>query len=368
VSLFVLVWLVAIGLMSFSLATMTALICARVVREHQKTRRAARRAIVLPELVHHVGGLVGDETLDLHGLEKDAVLMAEVVRDLAGLVLGPERQRLMEALQALKVDQTLRRLLRAGSVVHRVLAAEALIFFPGEETYTGLLRAVRRDDPRVRLAALRTVIELGRAPPVNEMLDAVIGGSERASLLFSDLLQRATRTQIDGAIEALKRKDLPVPVRVMVMQALGATRDKRAFPALKAATKARDPEIRAGALGSLAALGHTSTHKLVADALVDEDWRVRLKAIECVRKLGLTEFFARVMVLSNDEVWWVRYRAGQTLMSLADDDIAKLKRFAKKSARFAPRSPRDAAGEPRSFAGGPTPAVAGVPPGMRNFR
>jgi hypothetical protein len=366
VNLLIIVWLAALGLMTFSLATMAALILARLVREHQRGRRAARRAIVLPELVHHVGGLVENEALDLHGLEKDAVLMAEVVRDLAGLVLGPERQRLMEALQALKVDQSLMRLLRKGPVVHRVLAAEALIFFPCDATYEALMRAVRRDDPRVRLAALRTVIELGRAPPVSEMLDAVITGSERASLLFSDLLQRATRTQIPGAIEALKRKDLPVQVRVMVMQALGAAQDKRAFPVLKAATKAKDPEIRAGALGALATLGHVSTHKLVAEALVDEDWRVRLKAIECVRKLGLAEFFARVMVLANDEVWWVRYRAGQTLMSLADDDIAKLKKFTRKAARFASRSPAVASGrEARSFAG-PLPAFAGLPP--RTFR
>jgi hypothetical protein len=71
----------------------------------------------------------------------------------------------------------------------------------------------------------------------------------------------------------------------------------------------------------------------VADGIADKDWRVRLKAIECVRRLGLVEFFAPVMACANDEVWWVRYRAGQTLMSLAEQDVAQLKSFAKSAAR-----------------------------------
>jgi hypothetical protein len=67
-----LIWLIALVLMSFSLATMTALIAGRVVDKHQRDRRAARRAIVLPELVHHIGGLTQGK-LDLKGLETDAV-------------------------------------------------------------------------------------------------------------------------------------------------------------------------------------------------------------------------------------------------------------------------------------------------------
>jgi len=329
VSLLSLVWLVALGLMSFSLATMTALIGARVIHKGRRARRAARRAIVLPELVHHIGGLIPG-SLDLKGLETDAVLMAEVVRDLAGLVRGQERNGLMTALRALGVDQALRRLLRRGSTVHRVLAAEALVFFPGEDTYAALQEASRRDDHRVRLSALRSAIELGHAPPIGEMLDSVIGGTERASLLFSDLLQRAVRTQIEDAVAALGRPDLPRPVRVMLMQALGGSGDARVLAPLLLAARSADAEIRAAALGALGVLGHPGAAEVVEEALGDDDWQVRLKAIECVRRVGLIEFFAQVMVRANDEVWWVRYRAGQTLMSLAEKDVDKLKSFVAK--------------------------------------
>jgi HEAT repeat protein len=332
VSLLTLLWTMTTALMSFSLATMTALIGARVLRKQQRARRAARRAAVLPELVHRIGGL-NEGPLDLGGLESDAFLMAEVVRDLAGLVRGNERTRLMEALRSLGVDDALRKLLAKGWTNQRVLAAEALVFFPSDETYAALLKASRRETERVRLSALRSAIELGRAPPVGEMLDAVIGGSERASLLFSDLLQRATRTQIEGAIAALARTDLPRQVRIMVLQALGASGDERALSPLCAAVRSLDAEIRAGALGALSLLGHPGAAEVVTDGIVDPDWRVRLKAIECVRRLGLTDFFAPVMACANDEVWWVRYRAGQTLMSLAEQDVAKLKSFAKSAAQ-----------------------------------
>jgi HEAT repeat protein len=323
--------------MSFSLATMTALIGARVARKQQKARRAARRALVLPEMIHHIGGLTGE--LKLSGMEKDAVLMAEVVRDLAGLVIGRERTRLMEALQRLGVDDALRRLLKRGSSNHRVLAAEALALFPAVETYAALQRAQRQDSKRVRLAALRTLIELERPPSIEEMIDGVIGGDEHPSLLFSDLLNRAARTQIDGACVTLERTDLPAAIRVMVMQALGASGDELALRPLLAATHADDAEVRAGALAALATLGHPDIGPAVEAALIDKDWRVRLKAVECVRKLGLTDFFAAVMACAADDVWWVRYRAGQTLMSLADDDVAKLKIFAKDAVKLMRRPP-----------------------------
>ncbi len=317
--------------MVFSLATMTALIGAREVRRRQGRRRSARRAAVLPELVHHIGGLTGD-TLNLGGLESDALLMAEVVRDLSGLVRGRERTRLTEALCALNVDQALRDLIRTGWANQRVLAAEALVFFPGEETYDALLKACHSATPRVRLAALRSAIELGRPPPIDDMLDSVVGGSERASLLFSDLLQRAAKSQIEGAIASLERPDLPRHLRIMVMQALGASEDERALGPLLAATRSKDNEIRAGAFAALSTLGLPGVEDVVADGLADDDWRVRLKAIECVRRMGLTEFFAPVMVCADDEVWWVRYRAGQTLMSLANDDVAKLRLFVERAA------------------------------------
>ena len=80
-------------------------------------------------------------------------------------------------------------------------------------------------------------------------------------------------------------------------------------------------------------LGLPGAEDVVGDGLSDPDWRVRLKAIECVRKVGLTEFFAQVMACADDEVWWVRYRAGQTLMSLAEQDVAKLKAFARGAAQ-----------------------------------
>jgi HEAT repeat protein len=280
-------------------------------------------------LVHHIGGLTEGKP-DLKGLESDAVLMAEVVRDLASLVRGRERTRLMGALQSLGVDRALRTLLRRGPTNQRVLAAEALVFFPAEETTAALLYATRHDKHRVRLSALRSAIELGQAPPIGEMLDSVIGGAELASLLFSDLLQRAVRTQVDNAVAAVARTDLPHPVRIMLLQALGASGDPRALKPLRAAARSPDAEIRAGALGALGVLGHPGAAQVVGEALDDSDWRVRLKAIECVRRVGLIEFFAQVMSCADDEVWWVRYRAGQTLMSLAENDVANLKAFVAK--------------------------------------
>jgi hypothetical protein len=352
----ILIWLVALALMSFALATMAALVGGRVLHKRQRTRRAARRAVVLPELVHHIGGLTEGKP-DLKGLEGDAVLMAEVVRDLASLVRGRERTRLMEALQSLGVDGALRTLLRRGRTNQRVLAAEALVFFPGDATYAALLQASRHDKHRVRLSALRSAIELGQAPPIGEMLDSVIGGSELASLLFSDLLQRAVRTQVDNAVAAVARPDLPHPVRIMLLQALGASGDPRALKPLRAAARSPDAEIRAGALGALGVLGHPGAAQVVGEALADSDWRVRLKAIECVRRVGLIEFFAQVMSCADDEVWWVRYRAGQTLMSLAENDVANLKAFVSKLPKPAPEP--DAVRTPRAPAPQLSAAIGG---------
>ncbi len=42
------------------------------------------------------------------------------------------------------------------------------------------------------------------------------------------------------------------------------------------------------------------------------------------------------MACAEDEVWWVRYRAGQTLMSLAEGDVAHLKSFIAGVSKAAP--------------------------------
>jgi HEAT repeat protein len=323
-SLLFIIWLAALGLMTFALTAMSALIVARLLRERRRAKRAARRSAILPEIVNHIGGLSAGP-LNLMGMERDAVLMASVVRDLAGLVRGDERTRMMTALCALNVDRALLTLLRHGSTNQRVLAAEALVFFPDATTKAELLNAGRHGAPRLRQAALRSAIEIGAAPPLSELLDSVISRPERASLLFSDLLQRATRSQIEEAIAALARMDLPRSVRLMLMAALGATRDPRALAPLMEAAQAQDGEIRAGAFAALSALGHPDARACVGAGLADPDWRVRLKAIECVRKLRLTAFVPALQTCAADEIWWVRYRAGEALIAIAEQDIAKLK-------------------------------------------
>ena len=63
-------------------------------------------------------------------------------------------------------------------------------------------------------------------------------------------------------------------------------------------------------------LGHPGAEKAVLAGLDDRVWMVRSAACEAAGRIGLRSAIPQLAHQLRDEVWWVRFRAGEALAAL----------------------------------------------------
>jgi HEAT repeat protein len=103
---------------------------------------------------------------------------------------------------------------------------------------------------------------------------------------------------------------------------------------------AGDPErnVRASVLRALGALGHPAAAEVIAAGLRDEDWQVRVRAIDAARRIQLVDLVPGIAKLLDDEAWWVRFRAAETLAALGESGRQALQKVASSGPDLARRT------------------------------
>ena len=307
-----------------ALLWMAGLIWARLSREARQIRRQSEQRAVMTAFMAILGG-AGDATAQLSPYQRRACLIAEALLETMAMVRGPDRRRLIEALEALSIDNRLRSRLFTHYAPGRVASAEALGAFPSRATVAALESAWKRSgDPALRLAAIRSLIELGEAPT----LRAVLGELERTgadSLTFLPVLRRLALDRPAAAIEEIANPDRSAAVRAMLADALGATGDYAVLPALTHALGDPALEVRTAAIRALGALGHPGAESALSAALRDSRWEVRATACEAVGRIGAVDQIPRLVELLQDPAWWVRFRASDAMVQLGDKGVRSLR-------------------------------------------
>jgi len=176
------------------------------------------------------------------------------------------------------------------------------------EVVDALVRAVREDESRVRVAAVDSLAELGPAA-VDALLDALLGpppdeGGDwaRAEALTGSLrsdrpaLRMASanalgRLGVPDATPALVEAldDADARVRERVARALGALEDPRAGRGLTDHVSDDVADVRVAATEALGRLGGQEALAGLLRALDDPDSRVREIAVACLGDLGELE-------------------------------------------------------------------------------
>lgn len=303
-----LIWTCTLGLAGATLATVVALVLRRLIRDLSARRDAETRLTMTAVL------------LAPDGNAKPRLVSLAAAQTLLGvltLVRGGARGQIIDAALALGAPQALGRMLRRGAVGHRIVAAEALGFFDGEEVRMALRRASRDKDARVRTAALQSLLALGAPAPIADLLARMERARARRQSALAGVLRRAVAACPAEAVEALERSPLSAQSRIALIDALAAARAAEAAPCLIALAEAGQIEVRAVAIQALGMLGCPKAGQVVAAAMSDSDWRIRVRAAEAAGKLGLASLAGQLSQLLNDDVWWVRLRAGQALEAAA---------------------------------------------------
>ena len=138
------------------------------------------------------------------------------------------------------------------------------------------------------------------------------------SLLLQRLIDLAAVTRPAEVME-LARSSLERDfLRPLALSALGKAGHLNLSSEIASFIADDDPEVRAAALASVAALGDFSAKDLIKRALSDRVQLVRVRAIAAARALELRDLAPELTLLLDDANWWVRFRASEALAVMGE--------------------------------------------------
>jgi HEAT repeat protein len=320
-----LLWWLSVLLAGVSVLWMMGLILARLFRENSEVRRQHDREALSGAYLAIMEGVPG-AAAGLLPFQHRSRLMAETLLEVLNIVRGQERDRLIRSLFDLGVDARLRARLTRGSRTGRLAAVEALAAFGSAETRDALraLHSASRD-AEIRIGIVRTLIDIGDAPRVQDLMREMAGQADRDSLQYAPVLRRLAIDRPEDALEALAVSEFNTAARVVLIDAVGATGDYRALEPLTRETEAVEVLVRTAAIRALGVLAHPGSAGVVARALTDTAWEVRAEAAGSAADLNVAGLIPGLLVLLDDPVWWVRFRAAEALASMRGEGVAALR-------------------------------------------
>lgn len=315
-------WWGSLGLALGAVTWMFGLVLARLRRDRTGRARDLDRNRLREACLAVVSG--ADEAAGLRPFEHRARLMAEGLLEFGAIVRGAESERLISAYTLVGADARFRERLFAGSRAGRLAAAEALAFFPSDETERALQRVVAPRDAELAAAAVRSLVELNRPPPLGWLLDDLEARKMTDSLIYVPIVRRLVALSPDEAMSRLDSSATSPAARVLLADAIAVTGDYRAVALLQRAARADRLDIRIAAIRGLSLLSHPASIPTLTEALSDPDWEVRAAACEAMGRTGFNEGVVNLAERLADAVWWVRFQAAEALSRLGPDGMEAL--------------------------------------------
>lgn len=293
-----------------------ALILARTIGESSVHRRVEARRELLRLLI-------GDpaQCRPIRGMRSEVA--KELTIELAELMCGPERERMLLGARAMGVPKRLVRQLRASSPQDRLLAAETLALF---DEFTGEVESSLDDrNATVRLGAALALAHSTRPPDPAALVRKLHIGTKEHSLLLVSLMNDLALSAPKCVEAMIFDRSLPVEARLAATDALANSGERYApLLALMARDASCEPALQPRLYRALGRTQHPEGAIAIGEGLYSEDWRVRTSAAEAAGKALLISASERLGELLSDDNWWVRLRAGEALLRLGPRGIQVL--------------------------------------------
>ena len=316
-SLFKLIVLLSVGLTAVALLGGIATILSQAVRQHLEKRRDHRRQAILRQILQGLGRPDWDPSL-VELMSRNRRLSADLLSEISELIRGENQDRVLALCREAAVDRWLLGQLKSWNGEHRRLAADSLKLFPAEETISALLGALDDRAEGVRLTAALSLAGLNAMPPLHILMQKLVEPTSTQSLLLQRLIDSVAMSRPAEVMGLARGKVESDFLRPIALSALGDAGHLDLSSEIATFIADDDPEVRAAALASVAALGDFSAKDRIKKALADPVQCVRVRAIAAARALELRELAPELTSLLNDENWWVRFRAGETLTALGE--------------------------------------------------
>ncbi len=263
----------------------------------------------------------------------DEVTMLELWLDVRDYVTGHSAARLNEFATVLKLDNIAAEVLakptilpfirsvwmkmlaiRVAQAIQTPTAKQALIqasWSPSVMVAVAASAGLAQFDPAAaEPCILRTLIRFDRWAPFAALRISRAGGSHLLHVVGPHL------------------QYLP-PAKVRTLISLAELSDERSLvPLLRHRLKTTaDNREKAMLLRALGRLGSQHERDVLLPLLEDEDWVLRVQAINALARLGSPADVQQLEPLLEDTQWWVRFRAAQAIWTLLQQNPDRLQRL-----------------------------------------
>ncbi len=225
------------------------------------------------------------------------------------------------------VDKYATRLRTARQWRERAFAAELLGRVGNAKAVPALLetvQATRAEDADVREIALRALARIGDPRAVGALVEALKSAEVWLAPRIADILVRHGDAVVDPMMAFLSDGSRH-PARAWAANILGELKAPRSFPALIAALKDQDDEVRAKCAGALGRLGDRRAVSYLLDHLLSDPAPfVRARIAGALGQFPGSEVIDRLVRALGDPAWWVRMRSVEALEQIGTSAEAPL--------------------------------------------
>jgi HEAT repeat protein len=178
-----------------------------------------------------------------------------------------------------------------------------------------LIKAMREDpDEEVRWKAASALGKIGDSKAVNPLIEAIYDKDWKVRRQAANSLgDIGDLNAVPHLIDALK--DSEWNVRKYAAVALGKMKDKRAIPILLDSLEDEDANVRWKSMLALEKLGESAVDPLI-NVLKSKNWRLRVRAVEILGKIGSEEALFALMSIISDKIESNRHVRGKTAEAL----------------------------------------------------
>ncbi len=235
------------------------------------------------------------------------------------------RQRLKTLILQLRMDVAARKLLARGSIRERLMAVLTLGHLGDRESWDSLHDLSRSPHPLLSLAAARALLLIDASAALALLLPEFTGRGDwplaRVETMLAEAGADKVSAQLAAAVDLTPPEQLP---RLLALLAVAHFDD--AMPRIRELLEmSENEEVLTAGLKSV----HVPPEReLIARFARHASWQVRTQAARALLRAAKPGDEKLLVQMLADPVWWVRYRAAQSLVALpflSNEDLWRLR-------------------------------------------
>ncbi len=267
--------------------------------------------------------------------KRDAVSFMMLWNHLQASLRAESKEKLNRLAREADIDVIAMNFLERGSLDERLLAINTLGWLRHDTNWEKLIEIANSVDPIYSLIAAKALIRIDAEKAVPRLIPLIAAREDWSIGTVSAILREAGADLISEPLSCAILQS-PKNQTARLIRFLEIAHAEVAIPTIKRILKdSDDMEVITACLRIFQDVEDLNT---VRKLLKDERWQVRLQATVCLGRIGTGDDEERLIQATNDQEWWVRYRAAQALANSPSMTLEKLNKIAEQSSNESARS------------------------------